>query len=177
MTLSLPPFTRAVTWLVGINTGIFLLRFVLELAPCRRLHLRKVYLALTPAQVVFHGWVWQLVTYSFVHFEFWHWFGNMLGLWMFGSAIESAWGTRRFVELFSIGVIGAAITTVALSMRACAGRSDAPHDRGLRWRIRHSDCVRNFVRGTGNHDDSVPVPDQSEIFCRHSDRGRRWRLP
>ena len=30
MTLSLPPFTRAVTWLLGINTGIFLLRFVLS---------------------------------------------------------------------------------------------------------------------------------------------------
>ena len=25
MTLSLPPFTKAVTWLLGINTGIFLL--------------------------------------------------------------------------------------------------------------------------------------------------------
>ena len=58
---------------------------------------------------------WQLVTYGFLHFEFWHWFGNMLGLWMFGSAFESAWGTRRFLELFSFGVVGAAIITIAAS--------------------------------------------------------------
>ena len=31
MTLSLPPFTKAVTWLLGINTGIFLLMELLGL--------------------------------------------------------------------------------------------------------------------------------------------------
>ena len=115
MTLSLPPFTRAVTWLIGINTGVYLLRYALELFHLPAAAFAQVYLGLTPAQVVFHGWVWQLFSYGFVHLEFWHWFGNMLGLWMFGAAIESAWGARRFVELFSIGVVGAAITTVVLS--------------------------------------------------------------
>jgi membrane associated rhomboid family serine protease len=116
MTLSLPPFTRAVVWLVGVNTGIYLLKLLVEATT--RLPVEaflKVYFGLVPAEVIFHGWVWQLVTYGFLHFAFWHWFGNMLGLWMFGSAIESAWGTRRFLELFFIGVVGAAITTVALS--------------------------------------------------------------
>ena len=70
---------------------------------------------LLPEDVIRHGAIWQLVTYSFLHVGFWHWFGNMLGLWMFGSAIESAWGTRRFLELYLIGVAGAAVTTVALS--------------------------------------------------------------
>ncbi len=116
MTLSLPPFTRAVVWLVGVNTGIYLLKLLVEATT--RLPVEaflKVYFGLVPAEVIFHGWIWQLVTYGFLHFAFWHWFGNMLGLWMFGSAIESAWGTRRFLELFFIGVVGAAITTVALS--------------------------------------------------------------
>jgi membrane associated rhomboid family serine protease len=116
MTLSLPPFTRAVMWLVGINTGIYLLKLLLEAVT--RLPVQAfltVYFGLTPVEVVFHGWIWQLITYSFLHFEFWHWFGNMLGLWMFGAAIENAWGIRRFLELFFIGVLGAAITTVGLS--------------------------------------------------------------
>ena len=39
----------------------------------------------------------------------------MLGIWMFGSAFEGAWGTRRFLELYSFGVIGAALTTTVLS--------------------------------------------------------------
>jgi len=37
MTLSLPPFTKAVTWLVGINTGFYLLRLILGLWMISRL--------------------------------------------------------------------------------------------------------------------------------------------
>lgn len=114
MTLSLPPFTRAVTWLLGINTAVYLLLLLLtRVQPDVPLFVLDNF-ALQP-QAVVHGAIWQLVTYGFLHFEFWHWFGNMLGLWMFGSAFESAWGTRRFVELFSVGVVGAGITTIAAS--------------------------------------------------------------
>jgi membrane associated rhomboid family serine protease len=126
MTLSLPPFTKAVTWLLGINTGVFLLTGLLPLV-----HLGVVaayigyYCALTPADVVAHGRIWQLVTYSVLHEGLWHLLGNMLGLWMFGSAIESAWGTRRFLELYWIGVVGAAITTVALSYTHLLGNPNA----------------------------------------------------
>jgi membrane associated rhomboid family serine protease len=117
MTLSLPPFTKAVTWLLGINTAFYLLKLLSGLV-FGELLVRGFllqYLALTPALVIQHGWVWQLATYSFLHFEFWHWFGNMIGLWMFGSAMESAWGRRRFLELYFVGVVGAAVTTVVLS--------------------------------------------------------------
>ena len=126
MTLSLPPFTKAVTWLVGINTGFYLLRLILGLARLPVDDFTLEYLALTPALLVRHGWLWQLATYGFLHFEFWHWFGNMLGLWMFGASIESAWGTRRFVELFSVGLVGAAITTVALSYSHLLGNPNRP---------------------------------------------------
>lgn len=115
MMLSFPPFTRAVTWLLGINTGIFLLMALLGVARISVESFVNFYFGLTPALVVQHGWIWQIVTYSFIHFGFMHWFGNMLGLWMFGAAIEQAWGSRRFLELYFIGVIGAAVTTVAIS--------------------------------------------------------------
>jgi membrane associated rhomboid family serine protease len=64
------------------------------------------------------------VTYSFLHVGFWHWFGNMLGLWMFGSAFEGAWGTRRFVELYAVGVIGAAVTTIGVAYTRLLGGPD-----------------------------------------------------
>ncbi|HET9305063.1 MAG TPA: rhomboid family intramembrane serine protease [Candidatus Sulfotelmatobacter sp.] len=115
MMLSFPPFTRAVTWLLGINTGIFLLMALLGVARISVESFVNLYFGLMPALVVQHGWIWQIVTYSFIHFGFMHWFGNMLGLWMFGAAIEQAWGSRRFLELYFIGVIGAAVTTVAIS--------------------------------------------------------------
>jgi membrane associated rhomboid family serine protease len=115
MMLSFPPFTRAVTWLLGINTGIFLLIALLGVARISVESFVNFYFGLMPALVVQHGWIWQIFTYSFIHFGFMHWFGNMLGLWMFGAAIEQAWGSRRFLELYFIGVIGAAVTTVAIS--------------------------------------------------------------
>jgi len=126
MMLSLPPFTRAVIWLLGINTGIFLLILLLDLFRLPASAFAQVFLGLTPTQVVAHGWIWQLVTYSFIHFQFMHWLGNMIGLWMFGSAFESAWGTRRFFELYFFGVLGAALTTVALSYPHVLGDPTRP---------------------------------------------------
>jgi membrane associated rhomboid family serine protease len=115
MTLSLPPFTRGVTWLLGINTAVFLLMELLSMLRLPGVAYIFNYSALTPELVVRHAFIWQLLTYSVIHVGFMHWFGNMLGLWMFGSAFEGAWGTRRFVELYLIGVVGAAITTIAVA--------------------------------------------------------------
>jgi membrane associated rhomboid family serine protease len=126
MTLSLPPFTKAVTWLIGINTALYLLYLASTFTTLPFYQDARHYFALTPVLVVQHGWLWQLVTYGFLHFEFWHWFGNMLGLWMFGAAIEGAWGSRRFCELFVIGVVGASITTVALSYSHILGDPTRP---------------------------------------------------
>ena len=115
MSLSLPPFTKAVTWLIGINTGVFLLMGLLSMARISAGAYIEYYGALVPSDVVKRGFIWQLITYSFLHSGLGHWFWNMVGLWMFGSAIEGAWGTRRFLELYFFGVVGAAITTIALS--------------------------------------------------------------
>jgi len=126
MTLNLPPFTRAVTWLLAINTGVYLLMELLGLARLGDV-VRFVfdYFELLPNAVI-HGEIWQIVTYSFLHIGFMHWFGNMIGLWMFGSAFEGSWGTRRLVELYFVGVVGAAITTVALSYTHVLGSPFIP---------------------------------------------------
>lgn len=125
MTLSFPPFTPAVKWLLGINTGIFLLMALLGVvAPAVGVGILRAF-ELTPTRVV-HGQIWQLVSYSFLHMGLWHWFGNMLGLWMFGSAIEGMWRSRRFLELYFIGVIGAALTSVAISYSGVLGNPTVP---------------------------------------------------
>ena len=113
MTLSFPPFTTAVIWLLSINTAIFLGLTAFG----SRATINWVFsnIGLVPSNAVLHLYIWQIVTYSFIHVGFWHWFGNMLGIWMFGSTFESSWGTRRFLELFSTGVIGAGLTTIILS--------------------------------------------------------------
>ena len=72
---------------------------------------------LTPTLVVHNFYLWQLVTYIFLHDtnQFFHILFNMLALWMFGSELESVWGTRQFTKFFFICGIGAGLLTVLLS--------------------------------------------------------------
>src|SRR6266403_1493444 len=72
---------------------------------------------LTPALVTHNFYLWQLVTYIFLHDtgQWFHIIFNMLGLWMFGSELESVWGTRQFTKFFFICGIGAGLLTVLLS--------------------------------------------------------------
>ncbi|HEY0565738.1 MAG TPA: rhomboid family intramembrane serine protease [Terriglobales bacterium] len=126
MVLSFPPFTPAVKWLLGINTGIYLLTILAGAAGAAAVNsYLEIYGALRPVDVV-HGRLWELLTYAFIHFEFWHWFGNMIAIWMFGSQLEQIWRSRRFLELFFFSAIGAALTTVVLSYMRVLGNPSAP---------------------------------------------------
>jgi len=77
MTLRPAAVHRAVIWLLAANTAVFLLAGTFQHGPAGYRALVFDYLSLQPQQVVLHGWIWQLVTYSFIHAGFWHWFGNI----------------------------------------------------------------------------------------------------
>ncbi len=50
---------------------------------------------------------WCLVTYMFLHADFWHIFLNMWGLFLFGKPLEQYLGNRRLLLLYFIsGIIG-----------------------------------------------------------------------
>lgn len=53
--------------------------------------------------------VWQLMTFLFMHGGLSHIFFNMFALWMFGTLIENALGTRRFVTYYLICGIGSGL--------------------------------------------------------------------
>ena len=53
-----------------------------------------------PGMVIHEHAYWQFVTYMFVHGSVWHLFSNMLGLYIFGSAVEREVGTREFVLFY-----------------------------------------------------------------------------
>jgi membrane associated rhomboid family serine protease len=55
-------------------------------------------------------WLWQMITYSFLHGSFGHLFFNMFALWMFGVQIENRWGSQRFGIFYFSCVLGAALT-------------------------------------------------------------------
>lgn len=101
---------NGVKWLLYANIGMFLLYYLVQpLAP----HLRL--LMLSPKLVLQHFALWQLVTYMFLHEGVFHILFNMLALWMFGSTLESDWGTRRFLKYYFLCGVGAGLCDIALN--------------------------------------------------------------
>lgn len=69
------------------------------------------WLALTPRAVWELGAVWQIATYMWLHAPEspLHLLFNMFGLWMFGSQVAGAWGTKRFLRFYLICGVGAGV--------------------------------------------------------------------
>ena len=64
-----------------------------------------------------HGFLpWQLITYQFVHADFWHLFFNMVfGLWMFGMEVEHVWGPKKFLIYYLSCGVAAGLSQLILS--------------------------------------------------------------
>lgn len=109
------------TWRPGSPTGwtwtkrIILANVVLFLAQLFFDSFFKAWFALHPEDVVGRGFVWQLVTYTFLHDTggIFHLFFNMLFLWWFGSELEEAYGGRRFLALYTASGVFGGIAHVA----------------------------------------------------------------
>ncbi len=109
---AIPPVTRALIIacfvIFGVEYGITDLRAYLALWP----------IGTPPFQP------WQIVTYSFLHGGLAHLLFNMFALYMFGGEIERVVGPRRYVNLYFVSVIAAAITQLIFS--AVAGGEPYP---------------------------------------------------
>ncbi len=64
------------------------------------------WLALTPRLVVERLYLWQLVTYMFLHGSFWHLFFNLIVLYFVGNMVEGAWGSKRFLRYYFVCGVG-----------------------------------------------------------------------
>jgi membrane associated rhomboid family serine protease len=72
-------------------------------------------LGLVPYFVTHRLFLWQPVTYLFLHGGFFHLAFNLLVLWMFGCELERAWGNRFFLKYFFVCGIGAGIFVALLT--------------------------------------------------------------
>jgi membrane associated rhomboid family serine protease len=101
-----PPTSRAVKYLLVTNIAVYLLQ---------RLYLDRYaggytgVLGLVPVAVLRRGFLWQLVTYMFLHGSVIHILFNMLFLWMMGSELERHWGAREFLKYYFITGAGAGV--------------------------------------------------------------------
>jgi membrane associated rhomboid family serine protease len=101
-----PPST-ALKALIGANVALFLAQQFFPITDT---------LGLIPVFVLRRFWIWQLVTYMFLHGGLFHILFNMLTLWMFGGELERTWGTRYFLKFYFVTGVGAAALTVLFSL-------------------------------------------------------------
>lgn len=111
-------FPPVIKWLMIVNGAVFLTLglggnlFTLGGMPLR--YFFNYYLGLMPFGYGFYPW--QLVTYQFMHADFWHLFFNMFfGLWMFGMEVEHSWGTRKFLTFYLICGVAAGVAQLLLA--------------------------------------------------------------
>src|SRR5687767_9067138 len=103
--------TPAVKILLITNIALFFMNVIVG-------DVMTIRLGLTP-QSVFEGFaLWQPVTYMFLHStrSLSHILFNMLALWMFGTELERTWGTRFFTKYYFVTGVGAAVTSLLLSL-------------------------------------------------------------
>jgi membrane associated rhomboid family serine protease len=100
------PLTAAVKVLLILNTAFFLLQTLSNRV--LGLYLDSL-LGLVPYLVVHRFFLWQVVTYMFLHGGLLHIAFNLLALWMFGGELERIWGPRFFLKYYLLCGIGAGI--------------------------------------------------------------------
>ncbi|MBT9331105.1 rhomboid family intramembrane serine protease [Paracidobacterium acidisoli] len=103
-------FTRA---LILWNLGAYFALVLLGVASKPAASTLVIYTALSPLAVL-HGWIWQIITYSFVHSGILATAFELLSLWFLGSFLESSHGSRWVAEIYFVSVAGAALTAIGL---------------------------------------------------------------
>lgn len=121
----IPPVIRM---LLVTNGVVFLLMsffgtFRLDGMPLR--YVFDTYFGLMPLGNGF--WPWQLLTYQFMHADFWHLLFNMVfGLWMFGMEVEHIWGPKKFLFFYLMCGTVAGVAQLILSPLFDPGQALGP---------------------------------------------------
>lgn len=97
------------------------------------------YLVLTPRLVLTRGYVWQMLTYMFLHDPnglIRHLGLNMFIIWIFGRTLEQVWGSGRFLRFyFACGFGGAVFSFIFAYNTPVLGASAAAYGILLAYAI------------------------------------------
>jgi membrane associated rhomboid family serine protease len=114
------PVTRTVRSLITVNVAIWVVQILARAAGSRFL---EVTFGLVPWRVTHDLFVWQFVTYMFLHEAsvldgFFHIFINMFTLYMFGNDLERAWGSKRLLRYYLLTGVGAGVCSYLVGVNA-----------------------------------------------------------
>jgi membrane associated rhomboid family serine protease len=107
----------ATTVLLIINVVVFIVRGFLEVWAPRLHDTITRFLALSQEGLA-HGYVWQVVTYQFLHADILHGgllhlLGNMLLVYFFGHSVEDALGRKGVVRIYLLsGIVGGLVEVI-----------------------------------------------------------------
>ena len=136
--------TPAVKLLLIANVAVFV-------AAVDRARRCIVCFGLTPELVVERFWVWQLVTYPFLHADLLHLLFNMLALWMFGVDLERRWGQQAFLRYYFVCGVGAGLCSLVAALLPFAFANDlyiTPDHRRVGRDLRPAARLRPAVPGS-----------------------------
>ena len=106
-------FKGAIRNIIIINVAVFIVMYLL---PVEKFFI--ITFGLVPKVVWSKGFIWQPLSYLFVHSGFWHIFWNMFVLWMFGMELENYWGKKEFYKYYFITGIGSGLITLLFSLNS-----------------------------------------------------------
>lgn len=113
-TLGFPSLSGVTRRLIVVNVVIYFVLLILQQVRADLANALFLLFGLEPV-AVFHGYLWQLLTYSFLHPGLLFVLFNMLSLWFIGSYMESEMGGRWLTEIYFFSVLGAGLTDIAIS--------------------------------------------------------------
>jgi membrane associated rhomboid family serine protease len=91
--------------LIIVNAMVFLFELLVS-GYSHSLHIENYYFALS-VEGLKNGFVWQLLTFQFMHAGLWHLVFNCWAIYVFGRTIEETLGWKKFLILYlSSGVVG-----------------------------------------------------------------------
>jgi membrane associated rhomboid family serine protease len=94
--------------LVILNTVFFVIKWVASFDPHSDWFVQN-YLALS-LEGLKHGYVWQFLTYQFLHAGWLHLLFNCVAIFFFGRSVETILGRNRFLALYlASGIIGGVV--------------------------------------------------------------------
>lgn len=99
-----PPLSPGIKKLMIIIGSVFFLQLFID-------NFLVSYFGLRPFFFWHKFFIWQPVTYMFLHGDLMHILLNLFALWMFGSDLEYRWGTKFFIKYFFITGIGAGLSS------------------------------------------------------------------
>src|SRR5262245_6585607 len=121
---SLPPFRGAVRYLILLTIGVWIAILLLYVLDRHNADQLIKYGELVPAGVL-HGFVWQLLTYTFIHVSPMHVIFTLIAVYFIGSAVQERIGSRGFAQLYILSALLAAVIGVLLALTQKVGGGSA----------------------------------------------------